>query len=230
MPLFGSDEPGGKAFPSALSGRRRRRRVFLIPCSALVALFVVAMWGYGLSRFTDSIPAEVTDTTTPTDAIIVLTGGSGRLNEGFRLLSENRAKKLFISGAYRGVEVRKLVRMFQHVPRQLERRVGIGNATNTLGNALETGEWIAIEGYSSLRLVTAAYHMPRSLLEFRHAMPEIMVIPHPVFPERVKRERWWAWPGTASLIISEFNKFLVAWARHKAAGMIAGETASKTPS
>lgn len=228
MPLFGSDEPGGKAFPSALSGRRRRG--FLIPCSALVALFAVAAWGYGLSRFTDSIPAEATDTATPTDAIVVLTGGSGRLTEGFRLLSENRAKKLFISGAYRGVEVGELARMFQHIPRQAERRVGIGNATNTLGNALETAEWIATEGYSSLRLVTAAYHMPRSLLEFRHAMPEIMVIAHPVFPAHVKRERWWAWPGTASLVISEFNKFLLAWARHKAAGMIVGETASKTPS
>ena len=229
MPLFGSDESGGKAFPSALSGRRRRRG-FLILCSVLVMLFVVAIWGYGLFRFTDFIPTEIADATTPTDAIIVLTGGSGRLTAGFVLLSENRAKKLFISGAYRGVEVRKLVRMFKHIPQQLERRISIGNATNPLGNALETAEWIAIEGYLSLRLVTAAYHMPRSLLEFRHVMPEIMVIPHPVFPEHVKRERWWAWPGTASLIISEFNKFLLSWARQKVAGKIAGETASKTPS
>ncbi len=230
MPLLGSDEPGGKAFPSALSDRRRHRRGFLILCSVLIALFVMVIWGYGLSRFTNFIPAEITDATTPTDAIIVLTGGSGRLTAGFLLLSKNRAKKLFISGAYQGVEVRELMRMFQDIPRQLERRVGIGNATNTLGNALETAEWIANEGYSSLRLVTAAYHMPRSLLEFRYAMPEIKVIPHPVFPEHVKRERWWAWPGTASLIISEFNKFLLSWARHKVAEMTAGEVSFKAPS
>ena len=68
------------------------------------------------------------------------------------------------------------------------------------------------EGFHSLRLVTASYHMPRSLLEFSRAMPEVHIIPHPVFPERVKQERWWAWPGTASLIVAEYQKYLLALA------------------
>ena len=62
----------------------------------------------------------------------------------------------------------------------------------------------------SLRLVTAAYHMPRSLLEFRHAMPEIEIVPHPVFPENFKQRDWWRWPGSASLIVREYSKYLVA--------------------
>jgi hypothetical protein len=41
----------------------------------------------------------------------------------------------------------------------------------------------------------------------------VRIIPHPVFPERVKQERWWAWPGTASLIVAEYEKYLLAWAR-----------------
>jgi uncharacterized SAM-binding protein YcdF (DUF218 family) len=69
------------------------------------------------------------------------------------------------------------------------------------------------QGLGSLRLVTAAYHMPRSLLEFRRAMPEIEIVPHPVFPKHVKQRNWWRWPGSASLIISEYNKYLVALAR-----------------
>ena len=71
------------------------------------------------------------------------------------------------------------------------------------------------QGYSSLRLVTAAYHMPRSLLEFSSAMPGMRIEPHPVFPEHVKQEYWWAWPGTMALMVSEYNKYLVASLRHR---------------
>jgi uncharacterized SAM-binding protein YcdF (DUF218 family) len=51
-------------------------------------------------------------------------------------------------------------------------------------------------------------------LEFRHAMPAVTLVPHPVFPENVKQDRWWAWPGTGSLMASEYNKFLFAWSRY----------------
>jgi len=64
-----------------------------------------------------------------------------------------------------------------------------------------------------MRLVTAAYHMPRSLLEMHDIMPEVKIVPHPVFPDHVKQDEWWAWPGTAALTASEYNKFLIAWLR-----------------
>ena len=35
----------------------------------------------------------------------------------------------------------------------------------------------------------------------------------PVFAENVKQQQWWAWPGTASLVINEYNKYLVALIR-----------------
>ena len=56
--------------------------------------------------------------------------------------------------------------------------------------------------------------MPRSLLEFRVAMPEVDIVPHPVFPDHVKLDAWWRWPGTAVLIAGEYNKFLVAFAAY----------------
>ena len=37
------------------------------------------------------------------------------------------------------------------------------------------------EGYQSLRLVTASYHMPRSIQEFHHHMPQVRIVPHAVF-------------------------------------------------
>ena len=86
-------------------------------------------------------------------------------------------------------------------------------ADNTLGNAQETARWMHSQGFRSLRLVTAWYHMPRSLLEFGRAMPEIDIVAHPVFPEQVKSEHWWAWRGTAMLLISEYAKYLAALGR-----------------
>ncbi|MBL6958839.1 MAG: YdcF family protein [Rhodospirillales bacterium] len=180
----------------------------------IVGVLVVAAWGAGLFRFAALLPTEIDDQTTRTDAIIVLTGGSERLNTGLDLLKDNWAGKLFVSGVYQGVDVNTLLQMFRHNPADLERRIGIGTATSTIGNALETADWIVKEGFTSLRLVTSAYHMPRSLLEFRNVMPGVKLVPHPVFAERVKQDRWWAWPGTASLITGEYNKFLLAWLRH----------------
>ena len=204
---------------------RRRRFLFKL---GLAAGFVVVLWIIGLIRFADMVPVAVVDATTRTDAVIVLTGGSRRLGEGLELLSRGLAEKLFVSGVYQGVEVRELLKVMKRRPGGLESLIGIGNATNTAGNAIETTVWMKKNEYRSLRLVTAAYHMPRSLLEFGQAMPGVTLIPHPVFPENVKQDRWWAWPGTASLMIGEYDKYLLAWSRHwirrlfEKAGMGAG--------
>jgi uncharacterized SAM-binding protein YcdF (DUF218 family) len=69
------------------------------------------------------------------------------------------------------------------------------------------------EGFRSLVLVTANYHMRRSLLEFRRALPEARVEPHPVFPEGFRIEAWWRWPGTFALVQGEYHKFLAALVR-----------------
>ena len=203
--------------------RRRGGRTLL--CLAALVVFSAIVWGVSLVRFAAMIPDAVVDTTTTTDAIVVLTGGSGRLGVGLELLSANRARSLFVSGVYRGVDVTQLLELSQRTPRELECCVEIGHsADNTAGNAVETAAWVAAQGYRSLRLVTSGYHLPRSLLEFRHAMPDVTFIPHPVFSESVKQKRWWAWPGTASLIIGEFNKYLLAWSTHRAVGLVGGDS------
>lgn len=179
----------------------------------LLGVLAGMVWVFGLFGFAGAIPASVTDASTRTDGIVVLTGGSRRLEAGLDLLSRGLADKLFVSGVYQGVDVQMLLRIVKRKPEDLETLINIGIATNTAGNAAETRTWMIEREFGSLRLVTAAYHMPRSLLEFQNAMPAITLIPHPVFPENVKHKRWWAWPGTASLVISEYNKYLYAWMR-----------------
>lgn len=194
------------------SSRRRSQMPFRR--AAFLAAVTFVIWLGGLISFAGSIPGHVTDDETRTDAIVVLTGGSGRLDEGLRLLSLGLAEKLFVSGVYEGLDVKTLLQLSQANPQDLELRIGIGGATNTRGNASETAGWVATEGITTLRLVTSGYHMPRSLLEFRHAMRSVKIIAHAVSAEHVKIERWWAWPGTAGLVIGEYNKFLLAWLRH----------------
>ena len=195
----------GKA---AARGWRRVKRL-----SALAVAIVVA-YGVGFLWFTTLLPTGVDNDTRVTDAIVVLTGGSDRLAVALDLLSADKGQKLFVSGVYHGVDVRQLLDLSQHSPEDLSCCVVLGyEADNTRGNAIETAAWMKEQGFTSLRLVTATYHMPRSLLEFRRHMPDILIVAHPVFPEHFKRDNWWMWPGSSTLLITEYTKYLVALVR-----------------
>jgi hypothetical protein len=50
-------------------------------------------------------------------------------------------------------------------------------------------------------------------------MPDLEIVPHPVFSENFRQEDWWLWPGSASLIVSEYNKYLVALVLDRRAGL-----------
>ena len=86
------------------------------------------------------------------------------------------------------------------------------DAIDTRGNARETAAWVRARGVRRVHLVTANYHMARSLLEFRRAMPEVTIVAHPVIADRVRLDDWWWRPGTASLLASEYTKYLAALA------------------
>ena len=185
----------------------------------IVALALAAAWLAGLVVFVSLIPTAAEVPEGKADAIVVLTGGSERLAEGLRLLAAGHADKLFVSGVGKDVELASLLQGLPPgatLPDAATRACCIvlgHSADNTLGNARETAAWMATQGFRSLRLVTADYHMPRSLIEFRRAMPDIRIIGHPVFPPQVMRTGWWRWPGTTGLLVGEYDKLLLALAR-----------------
>lgn len=196
----------------------------------LVALLAL-LWLGGLVLFIARLPESAEQPDRHTDALVVPTGGSERLQEGIRLLIHGSAGKLFISGVNVDSKITDLV---ASLPADAEKPpealidccIVIGHAADsTLGNAAETAAWMKAQGFHSLRLVTADYHMPRSLLEFRRAMPDMEILANPVFPDQVRRESWWHSPGTASLLIGEYNKYLLALARTVIAKLLGPGTA-----
>ncbi|HUK59308.1 MAG TPA: YdcF family protein [Stellaceae bacterium] len=192
-----------------MRGRRWRRGARL--AAELVALLGI-LWCAGFLWFLHLVPARVADPDSETDAIVVLTGGSLRVENGLALLAAGKAKKLFVSGVYHGVDVGELLRVSRQSPERVQCCIVLGHtAESTLGNALETAAFMTSEGYGSLRLVTASYHMPRSLVEFTRAMPKIRIVPHPVFPDIV--QDWWMRPSGIELYGEEYVKFLGALAR-----------------
>ena len=151
-----------------------------------------------------------TNDTTHTDAIVVLTGGTERLAAGLDLLDRGLADTLFVSGVYTGVDVATILALDDKAPATLACCIELGHsAQHTMGNAQETAAWMADGGLTSLRLVTSAYHMPRSLSLFHRLMPDIAIVPHPVFPGSVDLDTWWNDWGTFNLIAGEYSKYLV---------------------
>jgi uncharacterized SAM-binding protein YcdF (DUF218 family) len=149
-----------------------------------------------------------------TDAIVVLTGGPLRLQSGMDLLRDGKGRKLFVSGVNQQVDLDALLRISGNAPDWASCCTAVGHdADNTLGNARETAQWMRQQGFKSLRLVTAWYHMPRSLLELDRAMPEIVIIAHPVFPDELTQEHWWLSSGAVLLLTGEYAKYLGALVR-----------------
>ena len=191
--------------------RPRWRRVSRPGGALLVA---VTLWLAGLGWFVAAIPDDIADADSETDAIVVLTGGSLRVQSGLALLAAGKAKKLFVSGVYHGTDVAALLRVQRQSPDPVACCIVLGHeADNTLGNALETAQWMRQEGFRSLRLVTASYHMPRSVLEFGRAMPDARIVLNPVFPERARPESWRTRMSTDAATLVEYHKYLLALVR-----------------
>lgn len=177
-----------------------------------VCFFAAFLWFCGLIVFVNSIPKEVTEPNKDTDGIVILTGGSERIGEGIRLLKENKAKRLLVSGVGRGVLLSNILKLSGDESDnidQIKDKIDLGyEAVNTEGNAIEASRWIKENNFKTIMLVTANYHMPRSLLEFNELAPDVEIIFHPVFPESIKIDQWWKSEGTKNLLISEYNKYL----------------------
>jgi uncharacterized SAM-binding protein YcdF (DUF218 family) len=188
-------------------------RAFVI--SFMVFMIGLSLWLAGLRVFTHDIAGNNTaiEKIKPSDAIVALTGGSNRLQTAFDLLEAGKGRKLFISGVYRGVEVQELLKMWKHGDQQgLDCCVVLGfDADDTIGNARETIAWMRKENYDSMILVTANYHLKRARVAFRRFAPDIKIRAYPVTPQGLDMNVWWRDARYRSLIVREYNKYILSY-------------------
>ncbi|MCE1226753.1 MAG: YdcF family protein [Geobacteraceae bacterium] len=142
------------------------------------------------------------------DAIVVLAGGKGRVEEGVRLFKERRANWLFLVGVNPTVRKSDLYRPKQGDPSS-DNVVLEKLSRNTLENAIYGRDILAEHKVRSVLLITSRYHLKRSAILFRNALPaEVAVYPYPVDSSNVKEE-WWHHVGTFRLLFSEFYKYCI---------------------
>lgn len=184
-------------------------------------LFALVLLVIGFIVFANGIERERRTPVRSADGIAVLTGGAARIDEAMKLLAEGKAKRVLITGVNRTTTTEELKQLAGHGNEYFTCCVDIDKeARNTIDNATETSQWVALHRYGSIIVVTSNYHMPRALAELARAMPGVTLIPYPVVDNNVHLDPWWSYPGTTKLLLSEYLKYLPALGRLGATDLV----------
>ena len=166
----------------------------------LVAAVLLA-WIVGFIAFVLFLPGPAGDE--HTDAIVVPTGGQGRIDRGLRELEQGHAAALLVTGVDREVKPREFAVQYKVPARLMSCCVALGfTALNTRGNAQETASWMRERRFTSLRLVTSDWHMRRAVLELKAVLPPNYTIVEDAVPSR---------PGPRILFL-EYHKLIASFA------------------
>ncbi len=174
-----------------------------------IVLVAILAYGLGFILFAMTLPHRPAGVA-QADAIVTLTGGDDRLDTAVRLLEQGKAKRLLITGVHPSITKPELKEV-AHGGARFDCCADLDFAAeDTRENAAEAAGWMRTHRFRSLILVTANYHMPRSLSEFRAVMPKVTLVPYPVEPQGANWEHWWRNPHTVRLLQAEYAKYLAS--------------------
>jgi uncharacterized SAM-binding protein YcdF (DUF218 family) len=127
-------------------------------------------WIVGFVWFAATLPRPATSERV--DAVIVPTGGAGRIARGLAVLDEGLGAQMLVSGVDPEVRPVEFAAQFGVDPARMECCVTLGfAAVDTRSNAAETAQWVEENGVTSLRLVTSDWHMRRAAGELDRVLP-----------------------------------------------------------
>lgn len=168
----------------------------------VIALLVIAMLFIDFTYKTFSYRAREIRA----DAIVVLAGGKGRVDEGVRLYRERKGNWLFFIGVDPSVRRSDLYRPHPGDP-SADGVVLENVSRNTLENAMFGRDVIMRKEVRSILLITSRYHMKRASILLRNALPkDVAIYAYPVDSHNLK-EAWWSHGGSFHLLFTEFYKY-----------------------
>lgn len=162
------------------------------------------LWIAGFALFTAQIRAlGKTTLTGNVEGIVVLAGGRGRVGAGMAALEEGMGQRLLLSGVDPVLPRDTILAAFQGAETKRDCCIDLGRvAVDTEGNAVEALEWAAQHNFNSLMVVTADYHMPRAITEFRCRSARVAIMPLTVKTE-----------AGLALLLAEYSKYTIRLVR-----------------
>lgn len=132
---------------------------------------ILMVWLLGFAWFIFALPQPLEGE--KTDAVVVPTGGKGRIARGLEVLDSGLAEKMLITGVDPEVKPGELAAKYDVPMEQMDCCITLGfAAVDTYTNALETASWIEQHDVKSLRLVTTDWHMRRASGELDSVLPD----------------------------------------------------------
>ena len=198
----------GRRLQPASSLRRKFRFALIAFLLGAVGLAIGFVW------FVERLPMEDPAFHQDADGIVVLTGRAARISDAIDLLAGRHGKRLLITGVYPTTTANAIARLVPENQHWVTCCVDLDHsAVNTSGNAVQTRIWAKKNDIKSLIVVTSNYHMPRALTELAHQLPDVVLIPYPIIPDRVRVDTWWTSVMTTRLLFAEYLKYLRAVVR-----------------
>ncbi|MEO1221071.1 MAG: YdcF family protein [Pseudomonadota bacterium] len=165
-----------------------------------IAATILMVWALGFLWFTVALPQPAGEQ--KTDAVIVPTGGAGRIAQGLSVLEAGHAGRMLVTGVDPEVTPEEFAAEFEVPQGQMDCCVTLGfMAVDTRGNATETAAWVEQEQITSIRLVTTDWHMRRAAGEVSRTLPKGVTIVRDAVPSA---------PTLASLFL-EYHKLIASF-------------------
>jgi uncharacterized SAM-binding protein YcdF (DUF218 family) len=135
------------------------------------AALLLLIYALGFIMFALTLGKSADADSSATDAAVVLTGGSGRIEHAIDVLRAHKAKRLLVAGADPSVTKADIARRVKHSAKLLQCCVDLGSeSVDTRSNAEEAGRWLSKRHFRSVRLITSDWHMRRARYEFQKVL------------------------------------------------------------
>ena len=137
--------------------------------------FVVIAWALGFAWFAAIPPPPLGPGRS--DAAVVLTGGTGRIDRALEALDERWVKKVLVAGVDSEVRRGEFASEYDVSRRTMACCLTLERVSvDTRSNAREAAEWIAANKVRSVRLITSDWHMRRAAWQLEQAAPGVEIV------------------------------------------------------